>query len=1212
MNIGEKFYCSHCMKEIEDEECICPHCGYAPFQGHNAHTLEEGTLFQNGRYQIGAAIGSGGFGITYAAWDIVLDQPVAIKEYYPSNLCERDVSEDDSVIVNPGYEGLYQLGLLRFIREARILSTLQNLKNVVPVLEWFEANNTAYIVMKYISGVTLEKYVRANNIQPQKLLEMMKDIVDALILVHAQGIIHRDISPSNIMVQEDGTMILIDFGAASIEERRVQGEDRTVIYNNKYAPLEQYDEKSLQGPFTDVYALSATIYHLICGEPPQESASRKIGEILKSPRDRNINLKKYQDKAIMNGLILQPEKRPQSMAIFRSLLYNLPMPEEVISRRRFMLKVISSFAAMLVLFIILTVNFTCGFPLFPIGLRYSLRSDGLHVLGCITEKNKISIPESIAGIKVVEISEAAFQGLDSIIEAEISGNVKNIRRFAFNGCKNLRSVKLGNGVKSLFAQSFANCRNLQTVVTPSTLIEIDSEAFANPNERLVLIGDLNSRASELAEKIGLQYAIITTRDNENGVTLVKYGTKQKKVSIPDFFDGKPITKLESGTNEAVFPSDVQNIILPISLDMIGDYALYAVNISHIELPEGLKYIGCNALSQTFIEDITLPNSVEFVGDEAFAVCLYLQNVKLSENMKEIPVKCFERCRSLNLISIPEGVTEIKNRAFQNCRDISSITMPNSMRLIGDFAFANCTSLQSLYLPPLLNNMPISAIDGCSNLLNIIGYGGGSFAEYFCVKYKYKFFDLKNIDKNIIITPKGNLWIEDKIKSSDKIVLPSYSEHSKAITARQILKANALKSRIVILPEHIQIIKSGSFQNNLIIESVDCPSSLKEIENAAFNGCKNLFSIKIHEGLENIGIDAFKNCQNLSDIELPSSLKNISESAFENCIAIKQIHIPDSLTVLTRRVFSGTSIISVDIPSNIVKCHQAFEDCKSLRSASFSEGTRTIWGTFAGCSSLTTVLIPSSVNQISRSTFKDCINLRDVWIYSNNADLDYTSDVTKKDVELFSDSPNLTIHAYRGSSAHMYALTHGISFDVILTNDYIQEEHKIVTFKSPERIYTDEQIIAMITPVPNKNKYHYWGQFQYAMGYGFIDIAYKCLDAYEAAGDEYDKTWALSAKMFLAQSKEHGYPTGKSIAFFEGYKEHPTMKAGDIIVEIEGKAFRTEEEFDKLDKPSKTGSKLFTVLRADENGTLQKINLIVRKGDPLCATMAIIPLTFEER
>ena len=156
MNIGEEFYCSRCMCQIEDEDDICPHCGYDPYHDTEVHLLEEGTLLNNGRYQIGAVIGSGGFGITYAAWDRKFDQPVAIKEYYRKKLCTRNTTEDDTVTVNPDSEYVYQKGLDRFIREAKILNTLENVKNVVPVIEWFEANNTAYIVMK-CTAINLER-----------------------------------------------------------------------------------------------------------------------------------------------------------------------------------------------------------------------------------------------------------------------------------------------------------------------------------------------------------------------------------------------------------------------------------------------------------------------------------------------------------------------------------------------------------------------------------------------------------------------------------------------------------------------------------------------------------------------------------------------------------------------------------------------------------------------------------------------------------------------------------------------------------------------------------------------------------------------------------------------------------------------------------------------------------------------------------------------
>lgn len=1209
MNIAENFYCSRCMREVDDDSITCPYCGYDPSQRRNVYALEEGTLLQNGRYQLGAVIGSGGFGITYAAWDITLNHPVAVKEYFPRTLCERDAEEDDSVIINPAHEGLYQSGMLRFIREARILATLQELKNIVPVLEWFEANNTAYIVMKYISGVTLEDYVKKNSIPPQKLIAMMRDIVDSLVMVHAQGIIHRDISPSNIMVQDDGTMTLIDFGAASSEERIAQGEDMTVIYNRRYAPIEQYDKAGVQGPFTDVYALSATIYHLICGEPPKESAARKAGDTLKSPRERHISIKKYQDKAIMNGLILQPEKRTPSMAVFRAMLYNLPMPEEVMRRRKFMFRVIAAVAAVSAVIVIAVLNFTVGFPLDG-ELLYSFRSDGLHVAGSISDREKISVPSRAAGISVVQVDEGAFQGLESLREAEIPGTVRTIDRFAFNSCGNLRSVFIGEGAKKLAAHSFTGCPGLQTVYVPSTLTDIDPEAFSDSEKKLVLLGDLDSPVSELADNIGLTYARIDAASNDSGITVRYYRTKQTNARIPDFIGGSPVTVIESGRNEAVFPAEVQSVSLPVSLDKIGDYAFQSVMIKSIDIPDGVRQIGRYAFSQSFIENIELPDSVISADKQAFFVCMYLKAAKLSAGMKEISRSLFQSCRALASVTIQEGIRTIGYEAFEGCRSLLSLSLPESVRRIDHFAFSECTSLKSIYLPPSLGRMLYTALDGCPNSVEIIGYKG-TFAEYFCRKYGYKFYDVSSNNKAVSLSPLGGMWVSGDMDLRDVMELPSYSQYSKAVPAERFMMAQALKARHVILPENLKTLSTGSFSGNVLVQRVDCPSSLREIGQIAFSDCINLETISLQEGLEEIGIDAFRKCRKLTAINLPSTVKTIEAGAFEGCSGIISLRIPESLTVLSRLAFSETGIVSLDIPGNVVKCREAFNNCKSLRSVVFRDGLRAIWGTFLGCSELETVIIPASATQISRSAFAGCGNLRDVWIYSDTADMDYTAFVREYNTQLFADSPNLTVHAHRGSNAHMYATIHGINFSEIPSSGDTPPKPEPGDINISARVYTDEELIKMITPSFKDDKGFLWGKFQYALGYGFNELAYKCLDMYEAAGDSRDKIWASTTRRFLEQRENHGYSAGKAIGFFEpGKGDHPSLKVGDIIVEVQGKTFRSHDMFTRLMTVPKTDSKTLTILRADDSGVLRKIEVINRKGEPLFAVMDIIPKTFE--
>lgn len=1212
MNIGENFYCSRCMRMIEDDELICPHCGYDPYDETEEHILEEGTLLHNGRYQIGAVTGSGGFGITYAAWDRTFDQPVAVKEYYSKRLCTRNTTEDDTVTVNPDSEYAYQKGLDRFIREAKILNTLESVKNIVPVIEWFEANNTAYIVMKYIHGVTLDEYVNANHIQPQNLISMMRDIVDALIIVHKQGILHRDISPSNIMIQEDGTPVLIDFGAASLEEQIEHGKGRTAVFNRRYAPVEQYDESGMQGPWTDVYALSATLYHMICGEPPTESIARTGNDSLESPIERGIFLKKYQNKAIMQGLALKPEKRIQSMEIFKAVLYNLPMPEEVIRRRKFMFKVITAAALIVILSVLVMINFTFGFNLGN-GIRYSLYDDGFHVRGFSSgsESESINIPSKIAGVKVIQIDDGAFQGSDRLHDVYVPGTISTIGRFAFNGCMNMACVTLGEGVRRIMSQSFGNCESLQAVMIPDSLEEIAHDAFTGTSERLVLIGNMNNKAHELSDKLSLNYAHMETISNDTGLTLTKYETSQNRANIPDYINGRPVTVIESGIKDmSVFPRKITGVIFPENLLKIGDYAFQDTHINNIELPDKLEYIGNSAFCRTLIKSVYIPDSVKHVGMGAFDLT-YIETARVSPNMKEIPELCFESCEKLKEITIPEGIQEIGYGAFSKCFNLSSVFIPSGVKRIYYGAFEDCISLEALHLPPSLESMPLSALRGCSNRLMITGYRT-TFAHKFCERNGFNFYDLLNHDyRKFPVNENGTMLIKGEFEETEKLVLPSYGRGVSVKNLRSAIHPSALKSRHVILPERLENIAAECFAGNKYIESVSCPETLRVIGTSAFGECNNLKSIELHEGLTEIGTAAFVSCSELENINLPSSVKNIQAGAFEGCHKLKSIRIPSSMVILNDDAFSDTGIISIDIPGNIAKCGTAFYGCKSLISAVIGEGTSTLEGTFAECASLESVIIPASMKQITHSTFKGCVKLKDIWIYSDNTELrSYSAAVIhasykaldegtriylnqERDSHLFSDCPNVTIHAHTGSSSHRYALKHNIRFEEIPSDrEIISEPH--------DNLREDlSWLTKRYEPSESDDANHLWMKAGFAWGFGREDLAYKCLDAFANVKDEYEEynaIWASSAKMFIAQADLHGYSTGQIIVAFEDSKTHPVFRPGDIIVESEGHKL-DYERINETGRSSGADTWTMTILRADDNGILQRIDVTVSKNNP---------------
>ena len=1229
MNIGEKFYCSKCMREIEIEG-ICPFCGHDHSKENDTKLLEEGTLLHNRRYQIGSGIGAGGFGITYAAWDMVLNQPVAIKEYFPLNLCDRDSREDYRVIPDPDHKGLYEVSLLRFIREARILGTLQNVKNVVPVLEWFEENNTAYIVMKFIRGENLEDYVKKYNIDPQALIRMMRDLIDSLILVHAKGIIHRDISPSNIMVQEDGSLVLIDFGAAVSEERRAQGQDHTVIFNRSYAPVEQYDEEGLQGPWTDIYALSATIYALICGEPPVESAARVSKDTLKSPKERGIRLKKWQNKAIMDGLVVQPDKRTQTMEIFRSSLYHLPMPEEVQRQKRLLTAAIIVTALIAVFSILLTINFTYGFVLGD-GIRYSLIRDGWHVKGYTHEQEQLTIPEKILGTDVVQIDEGAFQGSKQLSNVLIPGTINTVSEFAFNNCENLVNVKLNEGVKKLSSQAFSNCTGLQSVFVPDSVEAFDQDTFTNSDDRLVLIGNTGTQAAEIAKENDLSYAYIETCDNETGVTITSYVSDQTKAKLPDYIDGKMVTEIGNDEEKTVFFEEMESVILPRYLQKIGDYAFLGTKIKEIDLPNLLQSIGYRAFSQSYLTSIKLPESVVYVGEAAFSPCVNLKEAELSPNIGKIPQSCFEGSLNLESVTIPKGIDKIEMLAFARCQNLSSIRIPEGVQIVEDYAFLDCYSLENIHLPASLKQMGPKALNGCPNSI-IISSFENTYTQAFCEKNDYTFYNMSQFDRNFEVNTNYSLRLQNEIKADKEIILPSLL-YEKII--KRVYDLNHLNCPHVVLPEFIESIAFRTFYRNNYIQSVICPDTLQIIDTWAFSECKNLQRIDIKEGLSEIARGAFWSCESLENITLPSTLEFLGDGAFEYCKNLKSITIPPSMNFLDTDVFAETGLTTVTIPGNISKARTSFYGCRDLKEAIVEEGVRTLWGTFAECESLESVIIPSTMNQISRSTFMNCRNLRDIWIYSDTVDLDYewvgvhhhtdnglSADEqirleTDNPVPLFGDSPDLTIHAYSGSTAHKYAIEHGINFEA-LPNDGEHELRVIENDFSDEvtkSLLSEQYLIRVLTPKSSQPINEYFNQFRFALGYGLDEIAYQNLEACEKyEGDDiktgYYKILAHKARIFQEQATEHGFENGAGIGSIAENQEHPSLHIGDIIVEIDGEKVSGPDDIIQHKQTHKEGPWEFTVLRENKDGKLEKITVTVSASDPLTGCVPIGPDTFE--
>ena len=289
----------------------------------NLHCLRKGTRLI-GRYTIEKVLGQGGFGITYLGIDELHEKKVAIKEFFPQGIVTRNIEYEDAVTVTfVGEKDNYNKGKEKFLKEARIMARFSKDEGIVKAQDFFEINNTAYIVMEYLEGITLKQYLRENErIEPEELLELFVPLIESLDEIHSQGLIHRDISPDNIMVLLGGKIKLMDFGA--VRDYTDFGEKSlSLILKPGYAPPEQYQTHGVQGPWTDIYALCATMYKCLTGENPPDAIERVMDDNLKEISEFGIPVSKQMGETIIKGMSISARNRYQNIEEFCEDLYAL-------------------------------------------------------------------------------------------------------------------------------------------------------------------------------------------------------------------------------------------------------------------------------------------------------------------------------------------------------------------------------------------------------------------------------------------------------------------------------------------------------------------------------------------------------------------------------------------------------------------------------------------------------------------------------------------------------------------------------------------------------------------------------------------------------------------------------------------------------------------------------------------------------------------------
>lgn len=309
--------CLECFKEFSDEFEVCPYCGNVNSLIPNEPIhLHPGTVLAD-RYLLGKSIGEGGFGIVYKAWDLKLETIIAIKEFYVGRLTSR-AAGTKNVIVTSKKDGQaeFKYRKARFLAEARNMAKLGSHKSFVNVFEFFEENNTAYIVMELLDGIQLGKYLKecGGKLDTDSAVTVAVEVGKALSSLHEKGIIHCDVAPDNIFICPNNVIKLLDLGAAKLADAEEKVVD--IVLKPGYSPPEQYDNSKNIGPWSDIYALGATLYVMLTGEKPDESTNRKIKDELLPPNEVDSNISEDLSDIIMRCMAIEKHLRYKNIAEF--------------------------------------------------------------------------------------------------------------------------------------------------------------------------------------------------------------------------------------------------------------------------------------------------------------------------------------------------------------------------------------------------------------------------------------------------------------------------------------------------------------------------------------------------------------------------------------------------------------------------------------------------------------------------------------------------------------------------------------------------------------------------------------------------------------------------------------------------------------------------------------------------------------------------------
>ena len=743
------------------------------------------------------------------------------------------------------------------------------------------------LLMDWVEGVTLDKYVHQHISDKYALQLITYQFCRMAAWLMSQPFAHGDLKPDNILVTEDGALVLVDYDGMFVPA--MQGQKARELGSPDYRhPLRTEDcfnehiddfPLALIGMSLKAIALDTSLLQNNAKTDSllfSESDFQDIGECLMM-KSLCALLNDAEFSKLYALFLLAHSQQELSAVSFRLFLLNkVEKPiEEVLSTKateedlkdaiideygvkysRDGKKLLEALCGKEYVVregteVICDEAFRWCKSLQSVTIPNSVKSIGDYAFSSCKSLQSVTIPNSVKSI-----GDYAFSGCKSLQSVTIPNSVTSIGNWAFCWCVSLQSVTIPNSVKSIGDKAFSDCHSLQSVTIPNSVTSIGNEAFSRckslqyvtiPNS-VTSIGD-----GVFGECVSLQSVTIPNSVTSIGNSAFFSCESLQSVTIPN-----SVTNI--GNSAFYWCRSLQSITIPSSVTKIGDYAFeLCESLQSITIPNSVTSIRNGAFSRCYsLQNVTIPNSVTSIGNEAFSGCKSLQNVTIPNSVTSIGNEAFSRCKSLQYVTIPNSVTSIGDGVFRECVSLQSVTIPNSVTKIGDYAFSGCESLQSITIPNSVTSIEEGAFFLCKSLQSItipssvtkIGdgaFGGCNICFFICNSTYFQNDDvcLFNKDKTAIVS---------RIKNCVNYIIPN----------------------------SVTKIGDGTFCGCESLQSVTIPNSVTSIGNGAFIRCYSLQSVTIPNSVTSIGDGAFYGCYSLQSVTIPNSVTKIGNGAFNEC------------------------------------------------------------------------------------------------------------------------------------------------------------------------------------------------------------------------------------------------------------------------------------------------------------------------------------------